>query len=132
GDLQIAVLEKAAALGEHSLSGAVVNPVAFQELFPDLAMEDFPFRQPVRSEQVLLLTERRARRIPTPPSMRNHGFYTASICEMVRWLGERAEVAGVNTLPGFPVASLLVRDGAVTGVRTVPAGLDRAGQPGPR
>ena len=50
----------------------------------------------------------RARRIPTPPTMHNAGFYTASLCEIVRWLGERAEQQGVNLFPGFPVASLLL------------------------
>ena len=123
GELQIAVLEKAPSLGEHSLSGAVVNPRAFHELFPDARIEDFPFRQRVTHEEVLFLTREQARRIPTPPSMRNHGFFTASICEIVRWLGERAEESGVNILPGFPVASLLARDSRVVGVRTVAAGL---------
>ena len=132
GELQIAVLEKAPSLGEHSLSGAVVNPRAFHELFPDARIEDFPFRQRVTHEEVLFLTREQARRIPTPPSMRNHGFFTASICEIVRWLGERAEAAGVNVLPGFPVASLLVDGNRVTGVRTVPSGLQRSGEPGPR
>src|SRR6185312_8652067 len=89
-DLNIAVLEKAESLGEHSLSGAVVNPRAFRELFPQLSDRDFPFRQPVEAESVYLLTERRAQRIPTPPTMHNKGYYTASLCEIVRWLGERA------------------------------------------
>ncbi|HET8648653.1 MAG TPA: hypothetical protein VFL95_01315, partial [Gemmatimonadales bacterium] len=87
GELQIAVLEKAGALGEHSLSGAVINPRALRELFPDLADSDFPFRQPVSREAVYFLTSGRAQRIPTPPTMHNSGFYTASICEVVRWLG---------------------------------------------
>src|ERR687896_768563 len=56
GDVQIAVLEKAAALGEHSLSGAVVNPVAFRELFPETPIADLPFRAPVQKESVYLLT----------------------------------------------------------------------------
>ncbi len=129
-DLNIAVLEKAGSLGEHSLSGAVVNPRAFRELFPDLAIEEFPFRQPVEAESVYLLTERRAQRIPTPPTMHNKEYYTASICELVRWLGERAEALGVNLFTGFPVDALLVEDEAVRGVRTTPSGLDRKGQPG--
>ena len=127
--LNIAVLEKAGALGEHSLSGAVVNPRAFHELFPDLNPSDFPFRQPVAGEAVYFLTEGRAQRIPTPPTMHNAGFYTASLCEMVRWMGERAEQAGVNLFAGFPVDALLVDGDAVRGVRTTPAGLDRDGQP---
>src|SRR5437899_1921616 len=68
-DLNIGVLEKAQALGEHSLSGAVVNPRAFRELFPELEDRDFPFRAPVTKEAVHLLTARRAARIPTPPTM---------------------------------------------------------------
>lgn len=88
GEVEIAVLEKASALGEHNLSGAVVNPVAFRELFPELKDEDFPFRAPVGNERVYFLTGGRAQRLPTPPTMRNHGNYVASICEIVRWMGE--------------------------------------------
>ena len=131
-DLNIGVLEKAESLGEHNLSGAVVNPRAFRELFPDLQPSDFPFRQPVPAEAVYFMTERRAQRIPTPPTMHNSGFYTASICEIVRWLGERAEALGVNLFAGFPVDALLVDGTAVRGVRTTPsAGSTATGQPGP-
>jgi electron-transferring-flavoprotein dehydrogenase len=129
GELNIAVLEKAGALGEHNLSGAVVNPRAFHELFPDLNPSDIPFRQPVAGEAVYFMTEGRAQRIPTPPTMHNAGFYTASICEIVRWMGERAEQAGVNLFAGFPVDALLVEGDAVRGVRTTPSGLDRDRQP---
>jgi electron-transferring-flavoprotein dehydrogenase len=130
GELNIGVLEKAAGLGEHNLSGAVVNPRAFRELFPDLTDADFPFRQRVDAEAVYYLTEGAARRIPTPPTMHNTGNYSASISEMVRWLGEKAEAAGVNVFTGFPVESLLVEGTAVRGVRTTPSGLDRDGTPG--
>ncbi|HTC23400.1 MAG TPA: electron-transfer flavoprotein:ubiquinone oxidoreductase [Gemmatimonadales bacterium] len=129
-DLNVAVLEKAGSLGEHNLSGAVVNPQPFRELFPDLSPDRLPFRQRVTGEAVYLLTRQRAQRIPTPPTMHNAGFYTASICEIVRWLGERAAEAGVNLFPGFPVASLLVEGDGVRGVRTAPSGLDRSGEPG--
>jgi electron-transferring-flavoprotein dehydrogenase len=131
GELNIAVLEKAGALGEHSLSGAVVNPRAFHELFPELNPSDFPFRQPVGGEAVYFMTEGRAQRVPTPPTMHNAGFYTASICEIVRWMGERAEQAGVNLFAGFPVDALLVEGDAVRGVRTTPTGLDRERRPTP-
>jgi electron-transferring-flavoprotein dehydrogenase len=128
-ELNIGVLEKADSLGEHSLSGAVVNPRAFLELFPDLKVEDLPFRQPVEAESVYLLTKGRAQRIPTPPTMHNKGYYTASLCEVVRWLGERAEGLGVNLFAGFPADGLLVDGNAVKGVRTAPSGLDRDGKP---
>src|SRR5688500_6590565 len=91
GEIQIAVLEKASGLGEHSLSGAVVNPRAFKELFPDLAMSDFPFRAPVTNERVYFMRGERAQRVPTPPTMQNHGYYIASLSEIVRWLGELAQ-----------------------------------------
>jgi electron-transferring-flavoprotein dehydrogenase len=130
GDVQIGVLEKAAALGEHSLSGAIVNPVALRELFPDLKDSDFPFRGPVSGERVYLLTGKHSLRIPTPPTMQNHGHYVASLCEVVRWLGEKAEAAGVNVFTGFPAASLLTDGARVRGVRTTPTGLARSGEPG--
>jgi electron-transferring-flavoprotein dehydrogenase len=128
-DLEIGVLEKAGSLGEHNLSGAVVNPRAFRELFPDVQPAELPFRQPVPEEAVYFLTGTRAQRIPTPPTMRNRGYYTASICEIVRWLGERAEELGVNLFAGFPADALLVEGSAVRGVRTAPSGLDRQRQP---
>jgi electron-transferring-flavoprotein dehydrogenase len=130
GDVQIAVLEKAPGLGEHSLSGAVVNPVAFRALFPDLKDADFPFRAPVTNERVYLMMGDRAQRIPTPPTMQNHGYFIASLSEMVRWLGEKAEALGVNVFTGFPVASLVMENDKVIGVRTAPAGLARDGSPG--
>jgi len=131
--LQIAVLDKAAALGEHNLSGAVLNPRALRDLFPDVRLDEVPFvHAPVTRERVYFLTQERALRLPTPPTMRNHGNVVISICELVRWLGERAEELEINLLPGFPVGALLVDGDRVVGVRTVPSGLGRDGQPGPR
>ena len=130
-ELNIGVLEKAEALGEHSLSGAVVNPRAFRELFPDLKDSDFPFRGPVAKEAVYLLTADGRWRLPTPPTMHNKGYYVASLCEIVRWLGAKAESLGVNVFTGFPAASLLTEGSRVVGVRTAASGLDRDGKPGP-
>jgi len=129
GDVSIGVLEKAEALGEHSLSGAVVNPRPFRELFPELKDADFPFRAPVRREAVYLLTASGRWRLPTPPTMHNTGNYVGSLCEIVRWLGEKAEALGVNIFTGFPAAALLVEGQRVAGVRTAAAGLDREGNP---
>ena len=107
-----------------------MNPRAFRELFPDLQPSDFPFRQPVPAEAVYFMTGTRALRMPTPPTMHNSGFYTASLCEIVRWMGERAEELGVNLFAGFPADSLLVDGNAVRGVRTTASGLDRDRRPG--
>jgi electron-transferring-flavoprotein dehydrogenase len=128
-ELNIGVLEKAAALGEHSLSGAVVNPRAFRELFPDLQDADFPFRGRVSKEAVYLLTAEGRLRLPVPPTMHNEGHYIASLCEVVGWLGAKAEALGVNVFAGFPAGSLLVDGTRVAGVRTVASGLDREGNP---
>jgi electron-transferring-flavoprotein dehydrogenase len=129
-EIEIGVMEKAERLGDHCLSGAVVNPIGFRELFPDLSDSDFPFRTPVKNERVYLMTEGGQIRLPTPPTMRNHGNYVASICELTRWLGEKADALGVNLFTGFPVESLLVEGKTVRGVRTTPAGLDKQGKPG--
>ncbi|HEU5261199.1 MAG TPA: electron-transfer flavoprotein:ubiquinone oxidoreductase, partial [Gemmatimonadales bacterium] len=108
-----------------------VNPRAFRELFPDLTDADFPFRAPVTREAVYLLTANRQWRLPVPPTMNNTGNYVASLCEIVRWLGEKAEALGVNVFTGFPAASLLVDGRAIVGVRTAATGLHRDGQPLP-
>ena len=129
-DLEIGVLEKSEGLGEHCLSGAVVKPGPFRELFPEVPDAELPFRRSAPDDRVYLLTGEGKLRLPTPPTMRNHGNHVASICEIVRWMGERAEELGVNVFTGFPADSLLVEEGRVRGVRTTPAGLDREGEPG--
>jgi electron-transferring-flavoprotein dehydrogenase len=129
--IEIGVLEKAETLGAHSLSGAVVDPRAFRELFPDVPLDALPFRGPVPADRVYVLTESGKLRIPAPPEMANHGRYVASICEIVRWLGEKAEALGVNLFTGFPAASLLTEGRRVVGVRTAASGLGRDGRPGP-
>jgi electron-transferring-flavoprotein dehydrogenase len=132
GPIEIGVLEKGNELGEHCLSGAVVNPVYFRELFPDLKDSDFPLRTLVERDRVYMLTESSAFRIPAPPPMHNVGNYVASASEIARWLGEKAKELGVNVFTGFPADSLLVDGDRVLGVRTTPAGLDRTGQRGAR
>ena len=129
-ELEIGVLEKAERLGDHCLSGAVVNPLALRELFPELEDKDYPLRTPVTRDSVYFMTESASYRIPTPPTMKNHGNYVASVCEIVRWLGEKAEELGINLFTGFPADSLLVDGKRVQGVRTTPGGLDKEGNPG--
>ena len=128
--LEVGVLEKSSGLGEHCLSGAVVKPGPFRELFPDVPLEELPFRRPAERDRVYFLTEGGKVRLPTPPTMSNHGNWVASLCEIVRWMGERAEELGVNVFTGFPADALLTEGRAVVGVRTTPAGLDRQGEPG--
>ncbi len=129
-DVEIGVLEKAQSLGGHTLSGSVINPTALKELFPELTEKDFPFKNKVNSEKVYFMTKSGQFRMPTPPTMKNHGNYSASLCEVVRWLGEKAESLGVNVFTSFPAKSLLVQDGKVIGVRTQAAGQNKDGSEG--
>jgi len=128
GDVPVAVVEKGKEPGSHLLSGAVVNPRAFRQLFPGTPSEDFPFRAPVEREGVYYLTRRRAQRIPAPPPMWNHGNYIASIDEMARWLAERAEELGVMIIPETAAMHLLVTGGRVVGIRTGDKGRGRNGE----
>ncbi|MGH1468975.1 MAG: 4Fe-4S dicluster domain-containing protein [Bdellovibrionales bacterium] len=130
-DIEIGVLEKSESLGGHTLSGAVINPAPLKELFPEVDEKDLPFKNKVDGEAVYMLTKNGKIRIPTPPTMQNHGNYSASLCEVVRWMGEKAEDLGINVFTSFPADSLLVQDGKVIGTRTTPTGLNRDGSPGP-
>jgi len=128
GDVPVAVLEKGKTAGAHLLSGAVVNPRAFRQLFPGVATPDLPFIQPVESEGVYFLTKRGSYRIPAPPPMWNHGNYVASVDELSRWLTERAEELGVMVIPETAAQKLLVTGGRVVGVRTGDKGRGRNGE----
>jgi electron-transferring-flavoprotein dehydrogenase len=132
GDVPVAVVEKGKYPGAHLVSGAVVNPIAFRKLFPDLPDAALPFRCPVRGEALYLLREHGALASPVmPPTMRNHGNFVASISEMGRWLGERAEELGVTILNETAAVKALVLDGTVRGVLTGEKGLDRDRSPLP-
>jgi len=130
GDVPIAIVEKGKYPGAHLVSGAVVNPVAFRSLFPDMPERELPFRGPVRDEALFVLTRRRALRAPLmPPTMRNHGNYVASISEIARWLAARAEAAGVTILTETAAVKALVSDGVVRGILTGDKGRGRDGSP---
>jgi electron-transferring-flavoprotein dehydrogenase len=129
GDVPVAVLEKGKQPGSHLLSGAVVNPRALRRLFRDRKrIDELPLYGQVESEAVYLLRRRTAIRIPTPPTMRNHGNYVASLSQLGRWLAEEAEEAGATILPETAAVRLLVADGRVRGVRTGDKGRGRNGE----
>ena len=114
--------------GAHLLSGAVVNPRAFRELFPGMVSEEMPFRGAVVREGVYFLTEKRHLRVPAPPTMWNHNHYVASLAEIGRWLAERAEEVGVTIVPETSARSLLVSGGRVVGIRTGDKGRGKDGE----
>jgi electron-transferring-flavoprotein dehydrogenase len=128
GEVPVAVVEKGKAPGAHLLSGAVVNPRAFRQLFPGMHTEDMPFRAPVVREGLYLLTPKRAIRIPAPPTMWNHGNHVASLAEIAAWLAERAEELGVTIVPETTARKLLLAGGRVVGVRTGDRGRGRQGE----
>jgi electron-transferring-flavoprotein dehydrogenase len=129
GDVPVALLEKGRSPGAHLLSGAVVNPRGFRRLFRGrLRLDQMPFSGPVEAESVLYLTARGSTRIPTPPTMMNHGNYVASLSQLGRWLAERAEEGGATILPETSAVKLLVADGRVRGVRTGDKGRGRNGE----
>ncbi len=133
-DVSVCVLEKGAEVGAHILSGAVMDPRALNELIPDWKALDAPLDQPVTADKFLFLTEQKAWQTPEwalPDCFKNHGNYVISLGNVVRWLGQQAEAAGVEVYPGFAAASLLLNaDGAVRGVVTGDLGVGRDGQPG--
>jgi electron-transferring-flavoprotein dehydrogenase len=130
GEVPVAVLDKGAKPGAHLLSGAVVNPVSLRSLFAGRrGTDDMPFVGRVEGESVYLLSERRAWRIPAPPTMRNHGNYVASLSQLGRWLADEAEALGVTVLPETSADKLLVSHGRVVGVRTGDRGRGRDGEP---
>jgi electron-transferring-flavoprotein dehydrogenase len=132
GEVPVAVLEKGKGVGAHVLSGAVVNPRALRRLFRDRArVEDMPFYGRVDHESVYFLTRSSALRIPTPPTMKNDGNYVASLSQLTRWLGERAEEGGAYILPDTAAEKLLVDGGRVVGIRTGDKGRGRNGEPLP-
>jgi electron-transferring-flavoprotein dehydrogenase len=133
-EVSVCVLEKGGELGAHILSGAVMDPIALNELIPDWKEKGAPLNTPVTEDQVLFLTETKALRTPNfmvPKMLTNHGNYVISLANVVRWLGTQAEALGVEVFPGFPAAEVLYNeDGSVKGVATGNMGVKRDGEPG--
>ena len=132
-EVSVCVLEKGSEIGAHILSGAVIDPIALTELFPDWKERGAPLKTPVGEERFLFLSERGSREVPhgwLPSSLRNQGYFVGSLGNLVRWLGQQAESLGVEIFPGFAAAEVLYDDaGAVKGVATGNMGVGRDGKP---
>jgi electron-transferring-flavoprotein dehydrogenase len=132
-EVSVVVLEKGSEPGAHILSGAVMDPRAIDELFPDWKARGAPLNQPVTADEVLFLDETRARRTPdwlVPGCLHNAGNYVISLGAVTKWLGEQAEALGVEIFPGFTAAEVLYDEaGAVRGVATGNLGISKDGQP---
>ncbi len=133
-EVSVCVLEKGGELGAHILSGAVMDPIALNELIPDWKEKGAPLNTAVTEDQVLFLTETKAIKTPNfmvPKMLTNHGNYVISLANVTRWLGQQAEALGVEIFPGFPAAEVLYNeDGSVKGVATGNMGVKRDGEPG--
>ena len=132
-ELGVCVIEKGSEIGAHILSGAVMDPRALEELFPEWKALGAPLRAPVSEDRFLFLTQSGSLRVPgflLPECFRNHGNYVVSLGNVCRWLGKQAESLGVEIYPGFAAAEVLYDEkGAVKGVATGDMGVGRDGKP---
>ncbi len=132
-EVGVCVIEKGSEVGAHILSGAVMDPIALNELLPNWQELGAPLNAPVSEDRFMILTEKSSYRVPTfmlPKCFQNHGNYVISLGNVVRWLGQQAEAAGVEIFPGFAAAEVLYNDdGSVKGVATGDMGIGKDGQP---
>ena len=130
-ELSVCVLEKGAEVGAQILSGAVIDPIALNELIPDWKTKGAPITTEVKQDQFLWLTENNHYKIPNailPPLMNNHGNYIVSLGQVCRWLATQAEELGVDLFPGFSGSEILYGDdGSVKGIITGDMGVARDG-----
>ncbi|GAA6133363.1 electron transfer flavoprotein-ubiquinone oxidoreductase [Oceaniserpentilla sp. 4NH20-0058] len=131
-ELTVCLVEKAAEVGGHILSGAVIEDRALAELFPDYKEMGAPLNTPVKQDEVYFFTgEEKSFKSPNwmiPKPMHNDGNYIVSLGNVVRWLGEQAENLGIEIYPGFAAAEYIVENGQVKGIITGDMGVSEAGE----
>lgn len=128
GETPVALVEKGKDIGAHLLSGAVMRPDAIKRLLPEVPFDEIPNFGEVTKEAVYFMREGGASRLPVPPPMKNHGNWVVSLSQLGRWLGERAEQAGVEVFTETTGHKILVADGAVRGIVTGDKGRGREGE----
>ena len=132
-EIAVCVIEKGSEIGAHILSGAVMDPRALTELFPDWKERGAPLTTPVTEDRFLFLGASRSFKVPgvlLPECFRNHGCHVVSLGAVCRWLGKQAEALGVEIYPGFAAAEVLYAEGGVVrGVATGDMGVGRDGKP---
>lgn len=128
-EISVCVLEKGSQVGAHLLSGAVLETRALDELIPDWKEKQAPLETQATSDAFYMLSESKATKMPTPPQMHNKGSYIISLSQFGTWLGQQAEMLGVEIYPGFAAAEILFHDdGCVKGVATGDMGVNQAGE----
>jgi electron-transferring-flavoprotein dehydrogenase len=132
-EIGVCLIEKGSEIGAHILSGAVMDPIAINELWPTWKEDGAPLNQPVSGDHFLFLTEKSGFKFPgfaLPANFQNHGNYIISLGNLCRWMGQKAEELGVEIYPGFAGAEILYDErGAVRGVATGNMGVGRDGKP---
>ncbi|XP_066905444.1 electron transfer flavoprotein-ubiquinone oxidoreductase, mitochondrial [Halyomorpha halys] len=131
-ELRVCLVEKASQPGAHTLSGAVIDPIALNELIPDWKEKGAPLNTPVAHDEFAYLTETGRIKIPIFKGMPmdNHGNYIVRLGHVVSWLGEQAEAAGVELYPGYAASEVLYHDdGSVKGIATNDVGIAKDGSP---
>ncbi len=133
-EVSVVVLEKGSEPGAHILSGAIMDPIAMNELFPDWKAMGAPLNQPVTDDAMVFLGEKSSIRTPNfllPACFQNHGNYIVSLGAVTAWMATQAENLGVEIFPGFAAAEVLYNDdGSVKGVATGNMGVGKDGEPG--
>src|SRR5476649_2915390 len=132
-EISVVVVEKGSEVGAHILSGAVMDPIALDQLLPEWRDEsDTPMKTPVTNDRFYWLSEKSALRLPNfliPPLMSNHGNFVVSLGNVCRWLAKKAEALGIEIYPGFAAAEVLFgANGAVAGVATGDMGISKSGE----
>jgi len=126
----VLVIEKGASVGDHQLSGAVINPRAVRELMPDFEEQGFPTEYVCDNSQFIAFTRSFTLKSPiVPPMFQKNGYHVASLSNVVKWLAEKCEEVGVEVYPGFAGQEILVEGDRVVGVRTGDMGVDKDGNP---
>ena len=126
----ILVIEKAAGIGDHQLSGGVMNPKAIKELIPDYIEQGFPIENTCTSHHFWAFTRQGTIKSPiVPPMFRKKGYHIVSLSDVVKWMAEKCEEVGVEIYPGFAAHEVLIEGDRVIGVRTGDMGIDREGKP---
>jgi electron-transferring-flavoprotein dehydrogenase len=132
-EVSVVVLEKGSEPGAHILSGAIMDPRALNELFPDWRQRGAPLNQGVTDDAMIFLGMKTGFRVPNfllPPCFQNHGNYIVSLGNVTKWLAQQAEELGVEIFPGFPAAEVLYNEnGSVKGVATGNMGIGKDGEP---
>jgi len=128
-DISIALIEKGTDIGAHSISGAIMDPIALKELVPDFMDKEAPLDSEVTKEEVSLLTKKGRIRSPIiPPPLNNHGNYIISLSKLANWLGGLVEESGIDIFPGFAATEALYDGNTIIGVRTGDKGIGPDGE----